>query len=331
MKAISIIIPVYNVEKYLDECVQSVLSQSFEDYECILVDDGSPDDCPALCDNYSKADARIKVIHKENSGLSEARNTGILHAAGEYVIFLDSDDKFIDNDSLKNLYYVIQKYETDVIININFTEFTDDGKVSLKNTYSKDIVLASPEIIIEGFQNTNCYLAGCFFTVKYNYLRRNNLLFKKNIFHEDEQWMPRVLFRTQKIAINHSPFYAYRTQRNNSITSTLSAKRLFDLLEIINDLLVWSKDKINYSKEGCTFMRERAKIIYNKVYKLNDEFMHQDKKTYIIINNKLKRICNKLPYNYKGKRLLISKFIGKYNTDLLYIFYIKLKSKFKGI
>jgi glycosyltransferase involved in cell wall biosynthesis len=325
----SIIIPVYNVEKYLDECVQSVLSQSFVDYECILVDDGSPDNCPKLCDNYSKTDARIKVTHKENGGLSDARNTGILNAAGDFIVFLDGDDKFADNDTLKNLNSVIQKYKTDVILNVNLLEFTDTGKISFKNKYCKDILLASPKIIIEGFQNTNSYLAGCFFTVKYEYLIKNNLFFKKGLLHEDEHWMPRVLFKTQNIAVNHFPFYAYRTERDSSITANVSSKRLFDLIEIINDLLVWSKDEINYSKEGCAFMCERAKLLYNKVYELNEVIKHQDKISFDIINKKLRKIINILPYNYKGKQLLISKLIGKYNTELFYRLYIKFKNNLK--
>ena len=89
---ISIIVPVYKVEEYLDDCVQSILSQSYKNIEIILVDDGSPDKCPQLCDEYSKQDKRIRVIHKKNGGLSDARNTGILASHGEYLLFEDSDD-----------------------------------------------------------------------------------------------------------------------------------------------------------------------------------------------------------------------------------------------
>jgi len=96
--------------------VQSVLSQSFLDYECILIDDGSPDNCPSICDDFSRNNTRIKVIHKENGGLSDARNTGILQAEGKFIIFLDSDDKLADNNTLKNLYNVIQIKEASPIL-----------------------------------------------------------------------------------------------------------------------------------------------------------------------------------------------------------------------
>ena len=99
---VSILVPIYNVEKYLSRCIESVLSQDFRDYELILVDDGSPDRCPQICDEYAKKDSRIKVIHKKNGGLSDARNIGLDIATGEYVMFIDSDD-FVDIDMMESM------------------------------------------------------------------------------------------------------------------------------------------------------------------------------------------------------------------------------------
>jgi glycosyltransferase involved in cell wall biosynthesis len=323
----SIIIPIYKTEKYLNDCVQSVLSQSFSDYECILVDDGSPDNCPSLCDDFSKKNNHVKVIHKENGGLSDARNTGVLQATGKYIIFLDSDDKLADNDTLKYLFDVIQKYNTDVIINANLIEFNDNGKTTIKNGFDKDILLAAPNVIINEFNKPGMYLAGCFIVLKKEYIKNNNLFFKKGILHEDEHWMPRVLFRTKEIAVNHYPFYAYRVERDGSIMSKVSSKRLFDLLDTINDILAWSKEEENYTKEGCAFMLDRAKIIYDRVYELNNSIKFQDKKNYHSICKKLNAVFNKLPNDYTKKRLLITKIIGAYNTEILYKSYIKLKNK----
>jgi glycosyltransferase involved in cell wall biosynthesis len=323
----SIIIPVYKTEKYLNECVQSILSQSFNDYECILIDDGSPDNCPSMCDGYSRNDVRIKVIHKGNSGPSDSRNMAILQAKGEYIVFLDSDDKFTDNDTLKNLFDVIQKNKTDVIINVNIIEFTDNGSPSSIYKFCKDVVLASPNELIDEFNKTGMYFALCFFVLKKDYLIQNNLFFKNGILHEDEHWFPRVLCKTQKIAVNHSPFYSYRVQRHGSTMSKITFKRIFDLLDIINDLLIWAKEEDNYTKEGCAFMQEKAKDLYNDVFRLSDSIKHQDKKAYHNIHKKLKNICVKIPDNYKGKRFLFSKIIGPYNTDLLYKVYIQKKQK----
>lgn len=94
----SVVIPVYKVEKYLRQCLDSVLAQSYTDFEIVVVDDGSPDNCPAICDAYATSDSRVTVIHKENGGLSDARNAGLLAATGEYVIFMDSDDYYLSTD-----------------------------------------------------------------------------------------------------------------------------------------------------------------------------------------------------------------------------------------
>ena len=101
---ISVIVPVYKVEKYLDNCVRSILTQTYSDFELILVDDGSPDNCPKICDDYATNDDRIVVLHKQNSGLSDARNSGLKIAKGSFVTFIDSDD-YVANDYLETMSY----------------------------------------------------------------------------------------------------------------------------------------------------------------------------------------------------------------------------------
>ncbi len=110
---VSIIVPVYNVEKYLNRCMDSLLNQTMQNIEVILVDDGSPDDCPVMCDEYNRKDGRVRVIHKENGGLGFARNTGIDIAEGEYVAFVDSDD-YVTTDMCEKLYAAAKKYDADV-------------------------------------------------------------------------------------------------------------------------------------------------------------------------------------------------------------------------
>ena len=112
---ISIIVPVYKVEKYIHKCIDSILAQTFTDFELILVDDGSPDNCGKICDEYAKEDSRIVVIHKDNGGVSDARNIGISRANGEYIGFVDSDD-YIDKDMYKNLYESCLNNKADISI-----------------------------------------------------------------------------------------------------------------------------------------------------------------------------------------------------------------------
>ena len=110
----SVIVPVYNVEKYLKECVDSILGQSFSDFELILVDDGSPDNCPAICDEYAKKDEHVKVIHKPNGGVSSARNAGIQMARGEYILFCDSDDFYLDT-AFEKIHYNLIQFNADIL------------------------------------------------------------------------------------------------------------------------------------------------------------------------------------------------------------------------
>ena len=122
---ISVIVPIYNVEKYLDRCVGSIINQTYKNLEIILVDDGSPDNCPQMCDDYAKKDSRIKVVHKENGGLSDARNAGMKVATGEYVSFIDSDD-YISLDFYETLLETIVDNDSD-IVECSVVKFYEDN------------------------------------------------------------------------------------------------------------------------------------------------------------------------------------------------------------
>ena len=125
---ISIIVPVYNVEQYLDRCVKSLLQQTYKNLEIILVDDGSPDRCGQMCDNYAKLDSRVLVIHKENGGLSDARNAGLSHAHGEYIAFVDSDD-YIEADMISELYNACHNQDADIVVCGRRHQLSDTGYV----------------------------------------------------------------------------------------------------------------------------------------------------------------------------------------------------------
>jgi len=319
----SIIIPVYKVEKYLDECVQCVLAQTFTNYECILINDGSPDNCPAMCDEYTAKHKQIKVIHKENGGLSDARNVGIQAASGEYIVLLDSDDKFADNDTLQNLFDIAEKYKTDVILNVNWLTFTDNGEKTLLNKYDKNIVLASPKEVVQGFDKLKMIFAAWLFVLNKEYLIKNNLFFKKGLLHEDEHWMPRVLGTTKQIAINHSQFYAYRIAREGSIMANVSPKRLFDLLSIVDDLFEWSKDEETYGKDGCKLMLCQAKRICCDITFDCKDIKYQYKKEYRAFCIELRKRMSKIPTFYLRPRLLSAAIFGVSKTDALLLFYRK--------
>lgn len=141
---VSVVIPVYNVQDYLDRCIQSVLKQTLKDIEIILVDDGSPDGCPALCDAYVAKDERIKVIHKTNAGLGMARNTGLAVATGEYVAFVDSDD-FIEVNMYECLYKEALKYDADVVF--SDVRFYRNGNVRIRHDVDKTLSVRGREAV----------------------------------------------------------------------------------------------------------------------------------------------------------------------------------------
>ena len=139
---VSVIIPIYKTEKYLSECLESVRNQTLRDLEIILVDDGSPDNAPVLCDEFAKQDRRIKVVHKKNEGLGFARNSGLDEATGEFVSFIDSDD-FISHDMMEKLYLTAKKYDADEVR--SGTIFYNNGKKTLRREVEEDKVFKEAE------------------------------------------------------------------------------------------------------------------------------------------------------------------------------------------
>jgi glycosyltransferase involved in cell wall biosynthesis len=257
MTIFSIIIPIYNVGQYLRQCIESVITQDFIDYEIILVDDGSSDNCPDICDEYAAKDRRFKVIHKPNGGLSDARNVGIRTAIGEYIVLLDSDDLLIKNDALKNLYAIIKMTTAKVIFNSNITIFITNDFIS-QDSINKNIVCGTAMQIYKQIMcSQKKLMAGWMFTVRLDILLQHDLFFKKGILHEDEQWMPRVMDASNSIVVNHNLFYAYRHARYDSITATIIPKRLFDKIAIINEYQYWIAHK-SYSLDIKKILQWRS-------------------------------------------------------------------------
>lgn len=220
MCEISIIVPVYKVEKYLEKCVDSILAQTFTDFELILVDDGSPDNSGAICDEYAKRDARVKVVHKENGGLSSARNAGIEVAQGKYLGFIDSDD-YIADDMYEILYNNIIREDADLSICGIFHVYDGKKPVEKPNKY---MILNRDEatvLIFHGNQISDhavnkLYKKSIFSEVRY----------PEGMYHEDSFTIVGILDECKKIVIDTRQKYYYY-HRDDSITSqTFSKKHL---------------------------------------------------------------------------------------------------------
>lgn len=223
---VSIIVPVYKVEPYLRRCIDSILSQTYENFELILVDDGSPDRCGAICDEYAKRDSRITVIHKSNGGLSDARNAGLMEVKGEYIAFVDSDD-WITSNYLERLVIALCESESDICeCEIIRTE-GDDGNLSC---------FGSGVVKVFGTQEALGLLVQEreFHQYVWNKLYKRECLegiyFEKGKTNEDEFWTYQVFGRANRIAKIPEILYFYY-QRKDSIMGTDYSLRRLDALE----------------------------------------------------------------------------------------------------
>lgn len=223
---ISVIIPVYKVEKYLDKCVESVVGQTYSDLEIILVDDGSPDDCPKMCDLWAERDGRIKVIHKLNGGLSSARNAGLALASGEYVFFLDSDDT-ISVDCISLLVDAAQRDGSDICI-ANVVRVDESGERIKNPPFGLDAVLSKDAI----FENI-AQKGSSAYVVSWGKLYRRELFdgisFPEGKLNEDEFTYYRVFDRCNSVSVRKEALYFYLS-RQGSIMSEYTSRRL-DVLE----------------------------------------------------------------------------------------------------
>ena len=234
---ISVIIPIYKVEEYLRQCVDSVLGQSFKDIELILVDDGSPDQCPKICDEYVEKDSRVHVIHKENGGLSDARNTGIRYATGKYLMFLDSDDYWDGNNCLEN---IVAKLETpkciDVLVHGCKDYWVNKGiQVKSRSGYNSKIIENSDATaVLKYFFQSGLFPGSAWITVtNRKFILENELYFIKGIKSEDVDWLLNVFLHAQSFDSLDDTFYIYRKNREGSITNRADEQSFLDMLFII--------------------------------------------------------------------------------------------------
>lgn len=234
----SFILPIYNVEAYLDDCVTSILAQTYTDYEIILVDDGSKDSSPMICDRLAEQDARIKVVHKNNGGQSDARNVGTYFASGDYIIFIDSDDFIITNQFLQKInekaidnpdliFYKYQKYFHD---NKRF----EDCKYSYQSALEKKNY---PERISALVKSDAFFGMAWIKAIKMDVIKSGNIQFDTNLKCEDMDWNYYLILNSNSIELIDESFVAYR-QREGSVTATFKLKNLTDFIYVLEK---WSE------------------------------------------------------------------------------------------
>lgn len=239
---ISIIVPIYRIADYIQRCVLSLTSQDYENIEILLIDDGSPDNCGKICDEISKKDKRIKVFHKENGGLSDARNYGLENSVGDYVLFIDGDD-YINSDACSSLLSDATKFDADIVTGhanlLKQTESMDILENGIKNNFEYHKVYSGKEYILKCLKTTDLRVEVWRSLYKREFLIENNLKFQKGITHEDEEFTPRALLKAKKVVLSDNWFYNYDNSRENSImnSSDLNFNRAYDIINIHKALL----------------------------------------------------------------------------------------------
>lgn len=239
-KTISVIVPIYNIEQYLRKCIDSILNQTYKDLEIILVDDGSPDKCPDICDEYTKKDSRIKVIHKANGGLSDARNAGLDIAQGEYISFIDSDD-YIDEYMYEDMLSAIENSDADLCI-CGYDRVNGAGEIRSSAHYRNAVLSRNEayEMLVQG---------NVFFIISCNKLYKrkifNDLRFKVGKTHEDEFIMHHVYGECDKIVTLEKPYYYYLV-RESSITGSVKGNvKHYDAIEAYVDRMAFYSETDN--------------------------------------------------------------------------------------
>lgn len=272
---VSIIVPVYDIEEYLVECIESILAQTWKHFEIILVDDGSTDSSGKMCDEYAEKYNCIFVIHKKNGGLSSARNAGIDVARGNYLAFIDSDD-VVHPDYLRELVNIVEKENADLVA----CDFCVGTSCQWGETSEIKYDIRRDEDVLERMNDNDVVV-----TVAWNklyhakFFKEYNLRYPEGKIHEDMFLTPQILHCTNKMVITNQKLYFYRQRKNSIMNSSFSIKQL-DSLEAIEFRIAlftkWDKKELQI-KEYESYIR-KAKELYRKMKNGEEEEYEQEKK-----------------------------------------------------
>lgn len=314
---ISVIVPIYNVEDYLERCIKSILNQTFTKFELILVDDGATDTSPVICDQYEKLDSRIRVIHKENGGLSDARNKGLNCAKGEYICFIDSDD-YIHPKYLEVLYDICLKYGCDIAV-CGYEETTGSNISNIM--LSEEIKILNSIEMLE-YTYDNHFAMGI---VAWNKLYKREVIgqdyYPVGQIHEDEATTYKYILNAKKIGVTTIKLYYYFQRENSIMGKSFSEKRLDYFTALESRMKVYKEQGLEkFYQMDIILILQRVLEIYSQLRKpvdkkINKRLKEQYRRIYKYANRKnwsikqriMYKICFYLPLLYGIKQQIQTK------------------------
>ena len=323
---ISVIVPIYKVERYLNACVDSIVNQTYSNLEIILVDDGSPDRCPEICDEYARLDNRIKVIHQENGGLSAARNSGIDVARGEFLTFIDSDD-FVAKNYVELLYDGMLKFDADISI-ASFCTFTKEGELEIQSNELPFVEITRDECF-RRYGSLNAELSMPFISAC-------NKLYKKDFFasirfpigklYEDAFTTYKIIDKAKKIVFTPSKLYFYRINPQSILGQSFNKKH-FEMVEAFRSGFEFFNQKGDYEAASMFIPPLLMRSIYCW---WGAKTILKHKKTATKILNDYRNNCRNLKYRKQITLLwyIIFKLISL--CPWLYIWYRKFSPTYLG-
>lgn len=322
---VSVVIPVYNVKPFLERCVDSVLRQTYKDLEIILVDDGSTDGSGELCDDIATRDHRIQVIHQKNQGLSGARNTGIRHAQGDFLIFMDSDDEWLLDDGLDAL--VRQCDEKTDMIAFKMVHIWDQSRREYMSDYDVQKIssLANAHSVFAHLvRSQQLRVSACAIFVRRSVLTENNLFFISGLISEDVFWMLQLWQHVQSVKVVNLNFYGYY-HRESSITTSPSLRvaRSYDTI-----FTYWSEQCKDSCVNAIAILEFMSSLWINRgysYYKLQDT----DKPEALDILKRHKELLNYAATAKSRRVAKMVKVLGVRCTVVILGWYWQLRNRIK--
>ena len=308
---VSVIIPVYKVEQYLDRCLNSIVGQTYTNLEIILVDDGSPDLCPKMCDDWAKKDSRIKVIHKDNDGVGMARNCGLDVSSGAYVMFVDSDD-YLPLDAIQLMIKCIAEDDSDLVIGQS-TKVYPDGTCKPTYRYDSDHLILDKDDAFKRLGSQETPFSIYLWDKLYKRGVLENVRFCKLKTAEDVRAIPDIIENCDKISLLNRVVYYY-FQRENSIVHTMTKEKHIDNVNVVLYVARFLYER-NYIKE--------ARLYYNSA--ICQYLMIKDKEVKNIISSSFNSKERRVLRTNKGIKMWLT--LIKYRFPNLYGIYKKIKNK----